>query len=111
MKNKITSPFVFILFFPFYLFAQQSDKYSEKNWQLTDFQQDSVYGTSVNKVYEQLLKATVPGSTTKADFSTLSATGGIANAYNALRLAATLKGERKLKSIQARRKEVRAISN
>jgi cell wall-associated protease len=29
------------------------------------------------------------------DFSQLSVTGGIVNAYNALQMAATLKGERK----------------
>jgi cell wall-associated protease len=37
----------------------------------------------------------VPGGKTKVKFSTLSRTGGIVNAYNALKLAATLKGERK----------------
>ncbi|PWT76329.1 MAG: peptidase S8 [Bacteroidetes bacterium] len=43
------------------------------------------------------VKVRVPGTKTKADFSTLSRTGGIANAYNALKMASTLKGERKLK--------------
>ncbi len=38
-----------------------------------------------------------PGSDTKVPFSTLSVTGGIVNAYNALQLAATLKGERKVR--------------
>ena len=36
-----------------------------------------------------------PGTDTKTDFANLSETGGIVNAYNALKLAATLKGERK----------------
>ena len=39
-----------------------------------------------------------PGSQTeKVDFVTLSKSGGIANAYRALQIAATLKGERKVK--------------
>lgn len=38
-----------------------------------------------------------PGSQTeKVDFATLSKTGGIANAYRALQIAATMKGERKV---------------
>jgi subtilisin family serine protease len=36
-----------------------------------------------------------PGSNEKVPFSSLSAAGGIVNAYNALKLAATIKGERK----------------
>jgi hypothetical protein len=37
-----------------------------------------------------------PGSKTdKVDFTTLSKTGGIVNAYKALQIAATLQGERK----------------
>ena len=36
-----------------------------------------------------------PGTQEKVDFTTLSKTGGIANAYRALQIAATLKGERK----------------
>ncbi|PJJ83432.1 S8 family serine peptidase [Mucilaginibacter auburnensis] len=42
-------------------------------------------GTMVNK----------PGTEEKVDFTTLSKTGGIANAYRALQIAATMKGERK----------------
>lgn len=59
-KTTIASVFAqFIFFLPFQLIAQQSDKYSEKNWQLMDFAKDSVYGTSVNKAYEGLLKGKV----------------------------------------------------
>lgn len=36
-----------------------------------------------------------PGTDVKTDFANLSEKGGIVNAYNALKLAATLKGERK----------------
>ncbi len=36
-----------------------------------------------------------PGTEDKVDFTSLSKTGGIANAYRALQIAATLKGERK----------------
>jgi cell wall-associated protease len=36
-----------------------------------------------------------PGARAKIDFAKLSVTGGVVNAYNALKLAATLKGERK----------------
>ncbi|MEP6684505.1 MAG: S8 family peptidase [Parafilimonas sp.] len=36
-----------------------------------------------------------PGTGNDVEFSTLSKTGGIVNAYNALKLAATIKGERK----------------
>jgi subtilisin family serine protease len=38
----------------------------------------------------------IPGTKMKADFATLSKSQGIVNAYSALRLAATLKGERKI---------------
>jgi cell wall-associated protease len=41
---------------PLHLSAQSTDKYSQKNWQLMDLGQDSVYGTSVNKAYSDLLK-------------------------------------------------------
>lgn len=40
------------------------------------------------------LEVTRPGSEEKVPFGTLSKTGGIVNAYNALKLAATLKGKR-----------------
>jgi cell wall-associated protease len=40
---------------------------------------------------------TKPGTYKKVPFSSLSRTGGIVNAYKALQLAATLKGERKIK--------------
>lgn len=42
------------------------------------------------------LKVTEPGTTEEVEFSSLSKTGGIVNAYEALKLAATIKGERKL---------------
>jgi len=38
----------------------------------------------------------IPGSKMKADFAVLSKSEGIVNAYSALKLAATLKGERKI---------------
>ncbi|RYZ95625.1 MAG: hypothetical protein EOP47_25470 [Sphingobacteriaceae bacterium] len=37
----------------------------------------------------------IPGGKNKVAFNTLSKTGGIVNAYKALQIAATLKGERK----------------
>ena len=37
-----------------------------------------------------------PGSGKTIDFSQLSATGGIVNAFNALQLAATMKGDRRI---------------
>lgn len=43
------------------------------------------------------LRVIKPGSNVKVPFGSLSASGGIVNAYNALKLAATLKGERKRK--------------
>ena len=45
---------------PFHSTAQSTDKYSEKNWQLMDLKEDSVYGTSVNKAYAELLKGKKP---------------------------------------------------
>jgi cell wall-associated protease len=48
---------------------------------------------SVMKLPENQVKWAATGKT--VDFSGLSVSGGIVNAYNALRLAATLKGERK----------------
>jgi cell wall-associated protease len=48
---------------------------------------------SVMKLPENLVKW--PGNGQWVDFSQLSVSGGIVNAYNALQLAATLKGERK----------------
>ena len=42
------------------------------------------------------LKVKKPGSETYVDFASLSKSQGIVNAYEALKLAATLKGERKL---------------
>jgi len=39
------------------LFAQNDGKLSKRQtWQLLDFKQDSVYGTSVNRAYKELLK-------------------------------------------------------
>lgn len=43
-------------FFIILLHAQNTDKFSAKNWQLEDLAKDSVYGTSVNKAYDELLK-------------------------------------------------------
>ncbi|HZJ58766.1 MAG TPA: S8 family peptidase [Chitinophagaceae bacterium] len=41
------------------------------------------------------VKVKVPGGDTEVDMSELSATGGLLNAYEAVKLASTLKGERK----------------
>ncbi len=48
---------------------------------------------SVMKLQEKQVKWTATGET--IDFNKLSVSGGIVNAYNALQLAATMKGERK----------------
>jgi alpha-D-ribose 1-methylphosphonate 5-triphosphate diphosphatase PhnM len=48
---------------------------------------------SVMKLPQAQVKWAVTGST--IDFNQLSVTGGIVNAYDALRLAASIKGERK----------------
>jgi cell wall-associated protease len=45
---------------PLHSSAQSTDKYSQKNWQLMDLKDDSVYGTSVNKAYSELLKDKKP---------------------------------------------------
>ena len=39
-----------------------------------------------------------PGATTKEDFANFSRTGGLLNAYESIKIAATLKGERKVLS-------------
>ena len=46
------------LVIPFSIYAQlqENSKFSDKNWQLTDFANDSVYGASVSKAYAELLK-------------------------------------------------------
>jgi cell wall-associated protease len=36
--------------------SSSNQNVKQKNWQLLDYQQDSVYGTSVNKAYKELLK-------------------------------------------------------
>ncbi len=60
---------------------------------------------SVLKIPDSLVKLSATGK--RVDFSTLSASGGIVNAYNALKLAATLKGERgktlRMKTVHANR--------
>src|SRR5579862_7437425 len=45
-----------VIIFPFDSKGQSANKYSQKNWQLMDLVQDSVYGTSVTKAYNELLK-------------------------------------------------------
>jgi subtilisin family serine protease len=47
---------------------------------------------SVMKLPDARVKLAATGKT--VDFNTLSVSGGLVNAYNALKLAATLKGER-----------------
>ena len=60
---------------------------------LTALQLKYVLEHSVATYPDQMVR--VPGGKEKVKFSTLSKTGGIVNAYNALKLASTLKGERK----------------
>jgi len=44
----------------------------------------------------------VPGGDTEVDMSELSTTGGLLNAYEAVKLASTLKGERKTENIKTK---------
>ncbi len=53
--KKITS-FVLTCIFAHAIHAQNADKYSGKAWQLMDLSKDSVYGASVFKAYDELLK-------------------------------------------------------
>ena len=48
------------------------------------------------------VKVKVPGGDTEVDMSELSATGGLLNAYEAVKLASTLKGERKTENIKTK---------
>jgi subtilisin family serine protease len=48
------------------------------------------------------MKVKVPGGDTEVDMSELSTTGGLLNAYEAVKLASTLKGERKLENIKTK---------
>ena len=48
------------------------------------------------------VKVKVPGGDTEVDMSELSATGGLLNAYEAVKLASTLKGERKTDNIKTK---------
>jgi cell wall-associated protease len=61
--------------------------------ELTALQLKYVIEHSVATYPDQMVR--VPGGKEKVKFSTLSKTGGIVNAYNALKLAATIKGARK----------------
>lgn len=65
----------------------------EYNPTLTAKQLYWVLNQSVTKLDDTMVIK--PGSNDKVPFSSLSTTGGIVNAYNALKLAATIKGERK----------------
>jgi cell wall-associated protease len=59
LKNNLAAVIVLsvaVSFSPLFSKAQSADKYSQKNWQLMDLEQDSVYGTSVTKAYNELLK-------------------------------------------------------
>jgi cell wall-associated protease len=58
-KNNLAVIYILsfaISFSSLHVTAQSADKYSQKNWQLMDLAQDSVYGTSVTKAYNTLLK-------------------------------------------------------
>lgn len=48
------------------------------------------------------VKVKVPGGDTEVDMSDLSTTGGVLNAYEAVKLASTLKGERKTDNIKTK---------
>ena len=48
------------------------------------------------------VKVKVPGGDTEVDMSELSTTGGLLNAYEAVKLASTLKGERKTENIKTK---------
>jgi subtilisin family serine protease len=48
------------------------------------------------------LQVKVPGGDTEVDMSELSTTGGLLNAYEAVKLASTLKGERKSENIKTK---------
>jgi subtilisin family serine protease len=48
------------------------------------------------------VKVKVPGRDTEVDMSELSTTGGLLNAYEAVKLASILKGERKLENIKTK---------
>jgi subtilisin family serine protease len=48
------------------------------------------------------LKVKVPGGDSEVDMSELSTTGGLLNAYEAVKLASTLKGERKTENIKTK---------
>jgi cell wall-associated protease len=56
MYMRICTTFIF-LFFASTLFSQNGNSVTPPaNWQLMDLKKDSVYGTSVNRAYEELLK-------------------------------------------------------
>lgn len=56
-KNfKKIAAYSFTYFFIVLIHAQDVNKFSAKDWQLTDLTKDSVYGTSVTKAYDELLK-------------------------------------------------------
>jgi len=54
-QSKLLAFSVTYLFISF-SHAQKTNKYAVKDWQLMDLAKDSVYGTSVTKAYDELLK-------------------------------------------------------
>ena len=48
------------------------------------------------------VKVKTPGTDDEVDLSELSKTGGLLNAYEAVKLASTLKGERKLENVKTK---------
>ena len=58
IKKAFSKLVTYIITYLFITFshAQDVNKYSAKDWQLTDLAKDSVYGTSVTKAYDELLK-------------------------------------------------------
>ncbi len=57
MKRKITSLFLILfLGFGFCLNAQNTASTTPRDWHMMDYQQDHVYGISIEKAYQELLK-------------------------------------------------------
>ncbi len=55
-KNFSLSIISLLIFYSFGLAQKSSQHEKDKSWQLLDYQQDSIYGTSANKAYKTLLK-------------------------------------------------------
>jgi cell wall-associated protease len=56
MKSTLFIVTMVAVFGPALAYGQGSSLTKQQHWQLLDYQQDSVYGTSVNRAYKELLK-------------------------------------------------------